>query len=90
VGGIVMLADQSPTNPMGEDWVRLVARYLAVKTMRDRVWGETSGEGTTGVDDRYASAYFDAVCEFESHRAVECLGGVTASIACGNKVDTVR
>ena len=58
MGGIVMLANQSPANPMGEDWVRLVAHYLATKTMRDRVLGETSGEGTTGVDDRYASAYF--------------------------------
>ncbi len=37
---------------MGEDWGRLVAHYLATRTMRERVLGETSGEGTTGVDDR--------------------------------------
>ena len=59
--GIVMPANQSPVNPMGEDWGRLVAHYLATRTMRERVLGETSGEGTTGVDDRYAAAYFVGV-----------------------------
>uniref|UniRef100_UPI00286A281E deaminase n=1 Tax=Salinibacterium sp. TaxID=1915057 RepID=UPI00286A281E len=59
--GIVMPANQSPENPMGEDWGRLVAHYLATRTMRERVLGETSGEGTTGVDDRYAAAYFVGV-----------------------------
>ena len=59
--GIVMPADPSPENPMGEDWGRLVAAYLATRTMRERVLGDTSGEGTTGVDDRYAAAYFEGV-----------------------------
>ena len=59
--GIVMPADPSPENPMGEDWGRLVAAYLATKTMRERVLGETTGEGTTGVDDRYAAEYFGGV-----------------------------
>jgi dihydrofolate reductase len=59
--GIVMPAGQSPESPMGEDWGRLVEHYIATRTMRERVLGETSGEGTTGVDDRYAAAYFVGV-----------------------------
>ena len=59
--GIAMPANQTAENPMGEGWGRLVAAYLATKTMRERVLGETTGEGTTGVDDRYASAYFDGI-----------------------------
>jgi len=59
--GVVSPANRSAENPMGEDWGRLVAAYLATKTMRERVLGETTGEGTTGVDDRYAAAYFEGV-----------------------------
>lgn len=59
--GIVMPADPTPENPMGEDWGRLVAPYAATKTVRERVMHDTSGEGTTGVDDRYAAAYFEGV-----------------------------
>jgi len=59
--GVAMPADPSPANPMGEDWGRLVADYAATRTFRERVLHDTSGEGTTGVDDRYASAYFDEV-----------------------------
>jgi dihydrofolate reductase len=59
--GVVMPANQSPENPMGEDWGRLVADYTATRTFRERVLRETTGEGTTGVDDRYAAAYFDGV-----------------------------
>jgi dihydrofolate reductase len=59
--GIVMPANQTPENPMGEDWGRLVAPYAATKTVRERVMNDTSGEGTTGVDDRYAAAYFEGV-----------------------------
>lgn len=59
--GVAMPADPSPENPMGEDWGRLVADYAATRTFRERVLHDTSGEGTTGVDDRYASAYFDEV-----------------------------
>ncbi|MFN8168057.1 MAG: dihydrofolate reductase family protein [Candidatus Nanopelagicales bacterium] len=53
--------DQTPDNPMGEDWGRLVSAYVATRTFRSRVLGDTSGAGTTGVDDRYAAAYFDGV-----------------------------
>ena len=59
--GVVAPANQTPENPMGEDWGRLVAAYLATKTMRERVLRDSSGEGTTGIDDRYAAAYFEGV-----------------------------
>ena len=59
--GIVMPADQTPENPMGADWGRLVAPYAATRTVRERVMHDASGAGTTGVDDRYAAAYFDGV-----------------------------
>ncbi len=51
----------TPDNPMGEDWNRLTAAYVATRTFRERVFHDTSGKGTTGVDDRYAAAYFDAI-----------------------------
>jgi dihydrofolate reductase len=59
--GIAMPANQSAENPMGEDWGRLVADYMATKTFHERVFHDTSGTGTTGVDDRYAQEYFDGV-----------------------------
>jgi dihydrofolate reductase len=59
--GVAMPVGQTPENPMGEDWGRLVANYVATRTFRERVLQETTGEGTTGVDDRYAVAYFDGV-----------------------------
>ncbi|RFA09279.1 deaminase [Subtercola boreus] len=59
--GIVMPTDQTPENPMGADWGRIVEHYAATKTFRERVMHETAGEGTTGVDDRYAAAYFEGI-----------------------------
>lgn len=59
--GIASPSDQSPENPMGADWPRLVEEYTATRTFRSRVLGETSGEGTTGMDDDYGRAYFDEV-----------------------------
>lgn len=59
--GVAMPADPTPENPMGQDWGRLVADYMATKTFRGRVFGDASGAGTTGVDDRYAAAYFEGV-----------------------------
>jgi dihydrofolate reductase len=53
--------NQTPENPMGEDWSPLVAAYTATRTMRERVFKDTSGAGTTGVDDKYAEAYFAEV-----------------------------
>ena len=51
----------TPENPMGEDWNKLTAAYVATRTFRERVFHDTSGEGTTGVDERYAAAYFEGV-----------------------------
>ncbi|NEM90480.1 dihydrofolate reductase family protein [Galbitalea soli] len=59
--GVAAPADQTPDNPMGEDWGRLVAAYTATKTFRERVLHDDSGQGTTGVDDRYGRAYFEGI-----------------------------
>ena len=59
--GYATTVDGTPENPFGEDWGRLVAAYTATRTMQERVFGDTSGAGTTGVDEKYASAYFENV-----------------------------
>ncbi len=51
----------SPEQPMGEDWGRLTAAYVATRTMRERVFGDSSGEGTSGLDDDHARAHFEGV-----------------------------
>jgi len=38
-----------------------VAAYVATKTMQEHVFGDTTGKGTTGIDDTYARAYFENV-----------------------------
>lgn len=53
--------DPTPDNPMGEDWGRLTAAYVATRTFQQRVLGDTTGAGTTGIDDAYAAAYFEGV-----------------------------
>src|SRR5690606_27731681 len=58
LGGVATTTDQTPENPFGEDWGRLTEAYVATRTFRDRVLHDTSGEGTTGVDDDYARACF--------------------------------
>ena len=59
--GFATTTDQTAENPMGEDWPRLVAAYVATRTFRERVLHDLSGEGTTGVDDKYGEAYFAEV-----------------------------
>lgn len=59
--GFATTTDQTPENPFGEDWSRLVGAYVATKTFRERVFKDMSGAGTTGVDDAYATAYFDNI-----------------------------
>jgi dihydrofolate reductase len=59
--GFATTTDQTPENPFGEDWGRLVAAYVATRTFRARVLGDTTGEGTTGLDEDYAAAYFEEV-----------------------------
>ncbi len=56
--GFATTTDQTPDDPFGQDWGRLVAAYVATRTFRARVLHDTSGEGTTGVDDQYAEEYF--------------------------------
>ena len=51
----------SPENPMGDDWGKLTAAYTATRTFRHRVLGDTSGAGTTGIDDAYAASYADGI-----------------------------
>lgn len=48
-------ADPTPENPMGADWGRLTAAHRATRTFRMNLLGDPSGQGTTGIDDRYAS-----------------------------------
>jgi dihydrofolate reductase len=48
-------------NPMGEDWERLTAAYAATRTFRERILGDTSGAGTAGIDDAYASAHSEGI-----------------------------
>jgi len=59
--GFATTTDQSAENPFGEDWGQLVAAYVATRTFRERVMHDTSGEGTAGVDDAYARAYFENI-----------------------------
>lgn len=56
--GFAATTDQTPEKPFGDDWGRLVGAYAATRTFRQRVLHDTSEVGTTGVDDRYAQAYF--------------------------------
>ncbi|GAB3600716.1 dihydrofolate reductase family protein [Microbacterium tumbae] len=59
--GFATTADQTPENPMGEDWGRLTADYVATRTFRRRVLGDTTGGGTGGIDEKHAQAYFEGV-----------------------------
>lgn len=59
--GYVASAEPTPDSPMDADWERLTAAYTATRTFRSMVFGDTSGAGTTGVDDKYASAFFDGI-----------------------------
>lgn len=59
--GFATTTDQTPENPFGDDWGRLVAAYVGTRTMHQKVLGDTSGAGTTGVDEKYAAGYFDGI-----------------------------
>jgi dihydrofolate reductase len=59
--GFATTTDQTPENPFGSDWARLVGAYAATRTFRERVFHDTSGVGTTGMDDAYAQDYFDNI-----------------------------
>ena len=53
--GYATTTDQTPENPFGDDWPRLVGAYTATRTFRERVLGDTTGAGTTGIDEKYAA-----------------------------------
>jgi dihydrofolate reductase len=59
--GFSSVAGDDPDNPMGEDWGRLTAAYAATRTFHERVFGDTTGTGATGIDDSYASAHFEGI-----------------------------
>src|SRR3954469_8971006 len=59
--GYAATAEPTPESPMGEDWERLTAAYAQTRTFRRMVFADTSGAGTTGVDEGYAAAFFEGV-----------------------------
>jgi dihydrofolate reductase len=59
--GFATATDQTPDNPMSEDWMRLVGAYAATRTARERVFKDGTGAGTTGLDDDYAREYFEGI-----------------------------
>ena len=59
--GFATTTDQTPDNPFGADWSRLTSAYVATRTFREQVFHDTSGKGTTGIDDQYARDYFDNI-----------------------------
>ena len=59
--GYTAAPDPSADNPMGEDWAPLTAAYAATRTFQRMVFGDSSGAGTTGLDDSYASEFFRGV-----------------------------
>ena len=59
--GFATTTDQTPENPFGEDWARLTSAYVATRTFRSRVLGDTTGAGTTGIDDDFGVRYFEGI-----------------------------
>ena len=59
--GYTPMADPTAGNPMGDDWEPLTAAFSATRTFRESVFGDTSGAGTTGLDDQYAAAHFEGI-----------------------------
>jgi dihydrofolate reductase len=59
--GYTAAPDPAVENPMGEDWGALTAAYAATRTFRQKVFGDTTGAGTTGIDDDFAASFFEGV-----------------------------
>ena len=59
--GFATTVDGTEENPFGDDWGELVEAYVATRTFQERVMGDASGAGTSGVDEKYASAYFEGI-----------------------------
>jgi dihydrofolate reductase len=61
IDGYATTTDQTPEDPFGRDWERLTAAYAATRTFRQRVLGDTTGAGTTDVDEQFAARYFEGI-----------------------------
>jgi dihydrofolate reductase len=61
IDGFGTTTDGRPEDTLGQDWFRLIDAYTATRTFRARVLGDTTGAGTTGVDEKYAAAYFEGI-----------------------------
>ncbi|MGP6170425.1 dihydrofolate reductase family protein [Microbacterium sp. A204] len=59
--GFTAAPDPASDNPMGDDWAPLTAAYSATRTFRAKVFGDTTGAGTTGIDEKYAQALSSGV-----------------------------
>lgn len=59
--GYTAAPDPGAENPMGEDWGPLTASYAGTRTFRQKIFGDDSGGGTTGVDESYAQAFFTGI-----------------------------
>ncbi|WP_285115430.1 dihydrofolate reductase family protein [Leifsonia sp. fls2-241-R2A-40a] len=59
--GFTAVPEPTADNPMGDDWGRLTAAYAATRTFRERIFGDTSGAGTSGLDDAHAAAFFEGI-----------------------------
>src|ERR1700712_5617486 len=59
--GYTSATDPGSDNPMGADWDRITGAWAATRTFHERVFGDTSGAGTTGIDDAYAVAHFEGI-----------------------------
>jgi dihydrofolate reductase len=59
--GVAATDDATPESPFGEDWARLTEHYVATRSFRERVFGDTSGDGTMGLDDDFHQSYFEGV-----------------------------
>jgi dihydrofolate reductase len=59
--GFATTTDQTPEDPFGQDWGRLTAAYTATRTFQERVFHDTTGAGTTGVDEVFAARYFEGI-----------------------------
>ena len=51
----------SADSPMGVGWEQVTRNYTATRTFRAKIFGDTTGEGTTGLDDSYAASFFDGI-----------------------------
>ena len=54
-------SNESEENPMGEGWGQITEAYTATRTFRSHIFGDTTGAGTTGVDEAHAAAFFEGV-----------------------------